>query len=185
MNTKHRINSDIYQILSLPSLNHFTVIEIRNSIQSKSNEYGNNNNARLFVARQIKSLEEAGLIVGKGSGRKKVFTKTELFHKTDFEPIDKRTSSGSLLNKTQQNDNSHSSISAELEKERTDIEIELTVTLAEIEEYKGLMSRSDELSSLIRPSYSETTQKAATLMAKLNVRISVLDLLRNKEASTC
>ncbi|EHK8998485.1 hypothetical protein KCU36_001743 [Vibrio vulnificus] len=185
MNTRHRINSDIYQILSLPSLNHFSVIEIRNSIQSKSNKYGNNNNARLYVARQIQSLEEAGLIISKGTGRKKVFTKTELFHKTDFEPIDKRTSDASLMKKTQEDDNNHSSISAELEKERTDIEVELTVTLAEIEEYKNLMRRSDELNSLLRPSYSETAQKAATLMAKLNVRSGVLDLLRSKEASTC
>lgn len=185
MNTKYRINSDIYQILSLPSLNHFSVIEIRNNIQSKSNKYGNNNNARLYVARQIQSLEEAGLIISKGTGRKKVFTKTELFHKTDFEPIDKRTSNASLMNKTQQHDYNHSSIYAELEKEKTDIETELTVTLAEIEEYKDLMKKSDELSSLLRPSYCETTQKAATLMAKLNVRSSVLDLLRNKEAPAC
>ncbi|MBY8168088.1 hypothetical protein KW507_15545 [Vibrio fluvialis] len=185
MNTKHRINSDIYQTLSLPSLNHFSVIDVRNSIQSNSNRYGNNNNARLFVTRQLQSLVEAGLIVCKGSGRKKVFTKTDLFHKADFELVDKRNSGRTLVKKAQQNDNRHSSIFAELEKERTDIEAELTVTLAEIEEYKNLMRRSDELNSLLRPAYSETAQKAATLMAKLNVRSSVLDLLRRKETSAC
>ncbi|WP_305811985.1 hypothetical protein [Photobacterium leiognathi] len=71
MNKKHRINGDIYQILCLPSLNYFSVIEIRNSIQSNTNKYGNKNNARLFVARQLQSLLEAGLIISKGTGRKK------------------------------------------------------------------------------------------------------------------
>lgn len=185
MNNQHRINGDIYQILSLPSLNYFSVIEIRNSIQSNTNKYGNKNNARLFVARQLQSLLEAGLIISKGTGRKKVFAKTDLFYKTDFKLIDKRTYGETFIANKQQDDNGRSLISTELEKERKDIEAELTVTLAEIEEYKGLMRRSDELSSLIRPLYSETTQKAATLMAKLNVRSGVLDLLRNKEASTC
>lgn len=185
MNNQHRINGDIYQILSLPSLNYFSVIEIRNSIQSNTNKYGNKNNARLFVARQLQSLLEAGLITSKGTGRKKVFAKTDLFYKTDFKLIDKRTYGETLIANKQQDDNGRSLISTELEKERKDIEAELTVTLAEIEEYKGLMRRSDELSSLILPLYSETTQKAATLMAKLNVRSGVLDLLRNKEASIC
>lgn len=181
MNTKHRINSDIYQTLSVPSLNHFSVIEVRNRIQANSNKYGNNNNARQFVSRQFHLLEKVGLISSKGSGRNKVFSKTAQFHKADFELVDKR----SKANKAIQPMKRDPSTVVTLEKEKNGIEAELTVALAEIDEYKVLMSRSTELSQLLKPSYLRATQRSTLLLAKLNVWSDALSVVQNDKVATC
>lgn len=84
MNKKHRINREIYQTLSQSSLNHFSVIEVRNSIQANSSRFGNSNNARLYVSRQLHLLEKLGLMSSKGSGRSKVFSKQHCFMKQNL-----------------------------------------------------------------------------------------------------
>lgn len=182
MNKKHRINREIYQTLSQSSLNHFSVIGVRNSIQANSSHFGNSNNARLYVSRQLHLLEKLGLMSSKGSGRSKVFSKTALFHETEFELVDKRSTKSQT---TQRVTTDQSAVGTTLEKEKHDIEAELTVTLAEIDEYKKLMNRSEELSHLLKPSYLSTTRKSALLLAKLNVWSDALRVIQENKDATC
>lgn len=78
-----------------------------------------------------------------------------------------------------------SAVGTTLEKEKHDIEAELTVTLAEIDEYKKLMNRSEELSHLLKPSYLSTTRKSALLLAKLNVWSDALRVIQENKDATC
>ncbi|MFA0338888.1 hypothetical protein AB4488_10400 [Vibrio breoganii] len=182
MRTQQRINSDIYQSISRTDITQFTVVEVRNSILERSNMYGNKNTARLFVARQLQALENAGFIKSELIGHKKYYSKTGKFVQSSFKLIqkNKRTKPAPSTKDKQQKP-----ISIDLENEKTGIEAELAITLAEVDEYKVLMMRSRELKKLLKPSYSVTTQKAAVLMAKLNVWSNAIELIKHSRSAAC
>ena len=182
MSTQQRINSDIYQSISQPEVTQFTVVDVRDYILENSDMYGNKNTARLFSARQLQKLEDIGLIESVGRGRHKVYSKSDDFFRANFKFVDKKRKTS--IPKTAEVQRNRP-IAIELESEKNHIEAELAITLAEVDEYKVLMARSGELNELLRPSYSVTAQKAAALMAKLNVWTSAIELIRHNRSATC
>ncbi|MEZ8742044.1 hypothetical protein AB6E21_18550 [Photobacterium swingsii] len=183
MATKHRLNRDIYHILSQPELESFSIAEVRVSLQKHSNLYNNKNSDYLFVARQLQSLFDKGLLNCEIRGRNKRYTKTAAFYQTEFKLREKRVSRARLCEPVQEE--SQGLIYHTLEIEKVDIETELTLALAEIEEYKKLMQRSNELHELLTPSYARATRKSGALMAKLNVLVEAIGLARQSCVSEC
>ncbi|MGR5488906.1 hypothetical protein ACPV5F_23965, partial [Vibrio alfacsensis] len=59
------------------------------------------------------------------------------------------------------------------------------ITLEEIKEYKTLMKRSRELRRLLDEPHSNATNKAALLVAKLNVWSEALNRLSQIELVSC
>ncbi|MDF5081806.1 hypothetical protein [Vibrio parahaemolyticus] len=182
MPKQYRLDSNIYQYVSQPDITDFTIVEVRDWVLECSDTYGNKDTARLFVARQIETLVDAGLLSVKRFGKKKKFFKTERFRQSALKVVTKR--------KRAQKEGTPSvsknmSLLHELLSEKTNIEAELAITLAEVDEYKALMARSNDLTKLLNESYSETTQKAAALMAKLNVWTHTLSLIQREEPSPC
>lgn len=135
----------------------------------------------MFFKRQLQNLEEAGLTSSKENARDKVFSKTALFHEADFKLVDKR----SIVRKQTQKSSKPSNVELMHEIEKSEVEAELTVALAEIDEYKKLMNRSTELSKLLKPSYLRTTQKSASLLARLNFWSDTLREIQDNKVVTC
>ncbi|MPW29675.1 hypothetical protein F9L16_11820 [Agarivorans sp. B2Z047] len=182
MRIRQRINSDIYKSISPTNIAQFTVVEVRDSILERSDMYGNKNTARLFVARQLQILEDAGFIKSDRIGHKKYYSRTPAFFEANFKLIEKKKRTNvSYASKNKQ----QKPVVIDLENEKTDIEAKLAITLAEVDEYKILMARSGELKQLLSPSYSAATQKAAALMAKLNVWSSAIDLIKHSRSTAC
>ncbi|WP_297478344.1 hypothetical protein [uncultured Photobacterium sp.] len=182
MNSKVKINQDIFNALEQIDFDTFSVIKIRDIIQTSSNQYKNNNVARLFVARKLEYLETIGALKSSGSGRSKRYLKTQNFYTINFEKVKKREHQQCSPNILKE----ESSLTAQqLEKERKDIETELTVILVELDEYKRLMNRSKTLQTILQPTYKNTTQKSATLMAQLNVWTNAISLLKKHERVSC
>ncbi|MFA0566015.1 hypothetical protein AB4559_20120 [Vibrio sp. 10N.222.51.C8] len=182
MRKQYRIDNNIYQYISQPEVTDFTVVGVRDWVLECSSMYGNKNNARLFVARQLDALEKAGLIVCKGAGRKKAFFRSERFFEAKFKSIAKQKRNKKI---NESPFPQQTSIFIELQNEKASIEAELAITLAEVDEYKVLMARSSDLNKLLKKSYLEATQKAAALMAKLNVWTRTMKLIRLDESTLC
>lgn len=181
MTKTYQINRDVYEAITHPTISNFCVSEIRKQIQSVSDAYGSVSNARQFVARQLDKLEKAGLAVSRGSKHNKVYSKTSAFHETKFELKDKRTRSSRVANTSLKSTPMYTT----LQREKSDIEAELTITLEEIKEYKTLMKRSRELRRLLDEPHSNATNKAALLVAKLNVWSEALKRLNQIELVSC
>ncbi|AYO17542.1 hypothetical protein D0812_24615 [Vibrio owensii] len=178
----HRIDSNIYQYISPPEATDFTILEVRDWVLKCSDMYGSKSAARLFVARQLEALVKVGLISVNSSGRKKTFSKTAYFNEDKIKIVTKKQRTKKEVLPVHSHDKS---IFNELRNERADIEAELAITLAEVDEYKALMARSNALNTLLKASYSEATQKAATLMAKLNVWTHTISLMQLDRKSPC
>ncbi len=182
MPKQHRLDSNIYQYVSQPDITDFTIIEVRDWVLERSDTYGSKDTARLFVARQIEALVDAGLISMKRFGKKKKFFKTKRFSQSELQIVTKKKKPQKEATPSV---SKNVSLLHELSSEKTNIEAELAITLAEIDEYKALMARSNALTKLLNESYTETTQKAAALMAKLNVWTHTLSLIQREESSPC
>ncbi|MGR5096002.1 hypothetical protein ACPV5O_26075 [Vibrio maritimus] len=181
MTKTYRINRDVYEAINNPAISNFCVSDIRKHIQSVSDTYGSVSNARQFVARQLDKLEKAGLAVSRGSKQNKVYSKASAFHETKFELKDKRTRRSRVANTCFDS----TPLYTTLQREKSDIEAELTITLEEIKEYKTLMNRSKELRRLLDEPHSNATNKAALLVAKLNVWSEALKRLSRSEPLSC
>lgn len=182
MPKQQRVDNNIYQYISPNEVTDFTVVEVRDWILEHSDMYGNKNNAGLFVTRQLQSLKEAGLITQKRAGRKATYFKSDRFFEANFKLVSKKRRKRSTQKPIMQQ---KKHIVVELENEKTNIEAELAITLAEVNEYKVLMARSNDLNKLLKPSCSERAQKAAVLMAKLNVWTSTIELIRLNRSELC
>ena len=130
-----------------------------------------------FAARHIQSIELKGLSWASTLGRSKQYIKTLKFHNCHFQLIDTKPQRSNLFTKSIPNTSSTSSDLTYLEKEKYELSEKLNITLAEIEEYKQLMKRSDLVSQLVTPYYIEATKRAATLLGKLNAWNNALEAI--------
>ncbi|ABU74108.1 hypothetical protein [Vibrio campbellii] len=182
MTKKVQVNRDIYEIISLPSVSEFRVTQIRNLITKKSGHYSNKNTARLYVARQLESLEKQGVLKSQGLRHNKTYRKTDMFADANFILKDKRVSKKRPDNSGPLNS---ASVKSMLMDEKKDIESNLTIALAEINEYKLLMSRSKSLHNLLLSSHLDAVNKAAVLVAKLNVWTDAIKLVTKQDVKSC
>lgn len=177
-----RINQNLYETLVSVGKSTFTVSEIRDYLMAKEGAQRNKQAVRLTVYRQLRKLEDAGIVLSSGEGRRKIFTKTEHFGSVLFEIKKKR-----LPHSAQSTIPSSESkiIYDSLRKEKVEIESELTIALDEIEEFKTLMHRSDTLKEVLSNEYNAATRKAASLIAKLNVWAKAIELTAEHREKQC
>ncbi|WP_210455658.1 hypothetical protein [Vibrio crassostreae] len=170
--SKYRINKDIYEILFPRTTSKISVKDIRREFAIRSTRVGEEQSTmRAFIARELKRLERAGLLVGRGYGAYRIYHKTLEFYEANFSLTKRRNYS---------NKQKDINLLEELERERSDIEIELAAALTEVDEYNLLMERSVKLKPLLTPLYNEANNKASSLVAKLNVRNKTLNLITKK-----
>ncbi|QIA62275.1 hypothetical protein GT360_01445 [Vibrio astriarenae] len=181
MSEKYLINRDIYGVITSPSMNEFQAAQVRELIQKASNAYDDSNNTRVLVARHLNKLERIGALTSTGVRQSKKYKKTASFDEFNFVLKDKRSRSTT----SNVNEPSVSKLKSELIKEKTDIETELRIALAEVEEYRGLMNRSSELTQILNEPYALAATKTASLVAKLNVWSKAIKLVSEKEIKVC
>ncbi|MFG0904921.1 hypothetical protein [Photobacterium damselae] len=173
MNPTIKLNQDIFNALKQINSDLFSVIEIRNIIQTTPDK--NKNAARLYVARKLEALTTIGILKCTGSGRSKLYSKTRYFYTANIEIIKKRELK--LNNNEKSKDNIPSTIEL-LESEREYIEKDLANTIAELSEYKNLINRSETLQEVLQPTYQKVVEKSGSLQAKLHVWSRTISLLK-------
>ena len=172
MTNKTVLNEYIYTLLIEKGFDGLTVPCLRDELLKITEEFKEIVEARKFLYRQLLQLEQKGLLLTKGQGRKRTYHKSELFKVTEFKAkkrkLQKRKAVKQISDETLTLD--------ELVLERRKCEAELAIALAEIEEFQILSERlPSQKSSLLRLS-EETRERSVRYLAKVNVLNQVLKL---------
>ncbi|HIF9153717.1 TPA: hypothetical protein ACX6SN_001442 [Photobacterium damselae] len=175
MNPTIKLNQDIFNALKQINSDLFSVIEIRNIIQTTPDKYKNKNAARLYVARKLEALTTIGMLKRSGSGRSKLYSKTRYFYTANIEIVEKRKNK--LKEKKQSEENIQLTIK-ELESEKKFIENELMKTITELNEYKILINRSDSLQKALQFTYQKLIRNCDILTTQINVRKNTILILK-------
>ncbi len=182
MTQKIRVNREIYEIISLPTMEEFRATQIRNLMPQISKHFSNKDTARLYVSRQLERLEKRGLLESQGERQNRTYKKTNMFAEAHFILKDKRVMANRVNVAKPLGD---SADKPRLIDEKKDIESNLTIALAEVDEYKILMNRSKSLHNLLLPSHADAVNKAAALVAKINVWTDAIKLVTQQEEKSC
>jgi hypothetical protein len=133
-------------------------------------------------------LVATGFLHASGENREKKYKKTSLFNQVVFEskPLKKRRTvkvddKNTVLLEEPKSENKASL----LKKECNEIQANLAVSLAEVEEYKFLMGRFPEVSSLLAPVFTKEKERSVLLLAKLNTRTYLLKALKSQKDVKC
>lgn len=155
----HPIYSDIYRIISPASIAEFNTSDLRDRIASGISPISNEAQAlRMRIARQLKRLEEQGLLESRIYSRVRVYSKTKAFYRVSFDLVDWTAPKPH---------NKYKSQYLSLQKELKYVKIQLKEKQSEASEYRKLMQRSDELSEVVRPLITETTESINRLKRNL------------------
>ncbi|MGL6314785.1 hypothetical protein [Vibrio sp. WXL103] len=172
MTIDYRINRDIYEAISSPSMQYFRIIEVRDLICANSNKYGTKQTARAYVGRELGILARHGLLASTGVGHNRKYYKTSLFYKVTFELREKK-----VYPKCRKTYEQPVRLKAELEKERELVGKELAEAKAKETEYESLMRRSNQLREVLRDTYDAATKESSALTVKWNVLSHTIKLL--------
>ncbi|MEZ9976784.1 hypothetical protein AB4382_11680 [Vibrio breoganii] len=159
----HQIYSDIHRVISPSNMVDFSASNLRVRIASGISANSNEAQAlRVRIARQLKRLEEQGLLESRIYSRIRVYSKTEAFYKANFELVEWTAPKPR---------NKYKSQYLSLKKELKYVRVKLKERQSEALEHRKLMQRSEELSEVVRPLFTETTEA----MDKLKARTAALD----------
>lgn len=189
MNKTPKLIKPMYNLLIEMEIDDFSILQVRDKLLEITNRFNNKTDARKFIHRHVHHLVSRGYLVIEGAGRRKKFTKTALFHSTNFtvreeqlKPKKKTTNINSELSdelSDQQNDY------IVLSKERNQYQGELSITLAEVDEYTALLSRFPDRSSLLCSLHSSAKEKAATILGKMNAIDALMSSIEQGFTESC
>ncbi|BCN24789.1 MULTISPECIES: hypothetical protein [Vibrio] len=168
---KHRINRDVYEALAPKELQSFTVNDVRNSLRNTSAEYSDPLSLRVFVAREVKKLVDAGVVIGLGNQRNRIYHKTPLFYEIDFYLTQRR------YRKKKSGGAEKEAVIELLQYEKNNLERERSTIETEVEEYQLLIERSEELGVLLSPLLQTAQDKLSGIVTRLNVRTQAINLI--------
>ncbi|MGI9838783.1 hypothetical protein [Vibrio parahaemolyticus] len=181
MNRTKKLSHPIYNLLVNQGLDRFTVTQARDELQKSIDRFGNANDARKYVYRQINHLVFNGYLKTVGHGRTKLYIKTEAFNLDSFSKkiVEKYQRETIRTEKIVQIGQTEKYIET-LEKERIRYKSELSVTFAEEQEYCRLMSRFPDKKQLLMPIYTKTKERSETTLGKINALTNVLNIMQNQ-----
>lgn len=184
-----KLSQPIYNLLINIELDKFTVTQARDEMQKSEYSISDDNQARMYIYRQLHRLVANGLLRTEGEERDKVYCKTELFNQFRFvikptkSQVIKKRKPGAVVNKIAERVVNKADM---LEKECNEIQANLSVSLAEVEEYQQLMVRFPDTKSLLHSVFEREKERSVQLLAKLNTRTYLLNALKSQtEGDVC
>lgn len=187
MNKTPKLLKPMYNLLIEKNMDSFSILQARDELLKSTDRFSDENEARKFIHRQVHHLASKGYLIILGTGRQKRFKKTELFHKTDFSVRSEQSKPKSVRIKHESNEPPTKILDDHivLIKERNQYQGELAISLAEAEEYKALLGRFPDRSTLLFPLHSAAKEKAATILGKMNAVNALIASIEQDGNQTC
>jgi len=181
MKKTKKLSHPIYNLLINQNLDRFTVTQARDALQKSIDCFDNANDARKYVYRQINHLVSNGYLKTVGTGRAKLYIKTEAFNLGSFSKkmVKKFQCEAIKPEKITQIGDTEKYIET-LKKERIQYKSELSVTFAEEQEYSRLMSRFPDKKELLMSVYTQAKERSETTLGKINALTSVLNIMQKQ-----
>ncbi len=172
--TIHPYIIDSLKINNKPS---FKISDIREllrigMLQDKSTGY-----VRKFVSKQLNTMVKQGLLTTSGNNRNKVFHKTPLFEQVNTLSVEPEINDTIAVGLT-----SPAPYIAELDKVRGKLNAELTMLIAEMDEYRSIMTQYPQTQEKVKKLHQESTELSATLTGQITAISKTIDLLTSESA---
>ena len=187
MSKTTKLNKSMYNLLIEKNMDHFSILQARDELLKSIERFNDKTEARKFIHRQVHHLASIGYLEILGTGREKRFKKTELFNKTEFSVRSEQSKPKSVRIKHESNEPPTKILDDHivLIKERNQYQGELAISLAEAEEYKALLGRFPDRSTLLFPLHSAAKEKAATILGKMNAVNALIASIEQDGNQTC
>lgn len=185
MKQQARLSKPMYNLLISKNLDQFSITQARDELLKTSDRFDDVNEARKYVYRQVSRLTYKGYLAVKGQGRRKIYTKTDLFYRIQF--TERRDRAESVLGHISQ-ELGATGVSFDfsiLEKERNQYHGELSISLAEVDEYKHLLARIPSKQRSLQNLMTDAKERSAALLGKINAITALLSTLADKDAEGC
>ncbi len=153
----------------------FRISDIRDllltsTMQDKSIDY-----VRMFVSKQLNTLVKQGLLIKSGNNRNTQFHKTPLFEQVNTLNVEPEINDTKAVGLT-----SPAPYIAELDKVRGKLNAELTMLIAEMDEYRSIMTQYPQTQEKVKKLHQESTQLSATLTGQITAISKTIDLLTSE-----
>ncbi|HHC7267565.1 TPA: hypothetical protein ACN30M_001328 [Vibrio parahaemolyticus] len=187
MNQTPKLLKPMYNLLIEKNMDNFSILQARDELLKSKDRFSDETQARKFIYRQVHHLASKGYLVIQGAGRQKRFKKTELFHKAEFSVRTDKSKPKSVNTNHESNERSpaRNDDHIVLIKERNQYQGELAISLAETEEYKALLGRFPDRSSLLYPLHSAAKERAATILGKMNAVNALISSIEQDGTEAC
>ncbi|MCG3726950.1 hypothetical protein [Vibrio cincinnatiensis] len=185
MNKTPKLLKPMYNLLIEKNMDNFSILQARDELLKSTGRFSDETEARKFIHRQVHHLASKGYLVILGTGRQKRFKKTELFHKTNFSVRTENPKSVKIKEESNEPPTKRLDDHIVLIKERNQYQGELAISLAEAEEYKALLGRFPDRSTLLFQLHSAAKEKAATILGKMNAVNALIASIEQDGNQTC
>lgn len=175
------VHPDIIDVLTQSELNEFKIPQIRDVLLATKMQSKSKDTVRLFVSRHLNDLVEQGLLISTGTRRKKVFRKTKLFEQLNVlanSDIDNKIKFESVEREIPE----QKSHLIELGKIKSRLNAELAILMAEVDEYRSIMTQFPQTQEKVRRLHEESAQQSATLTGQITAITKTIELLQSEVA---
>jgi hypothetical protein len=168
---------DIIDVLTRMNSQQFNITKIRDLLLASTMKDKNISTVRLFVSKHLNEMVRQGYLTTTGTRRQKTFRKTALFEQI-----------GSFPNKTLNDDievesdilirSDEKPFITELENIKNRLNGELAISIAEMDEYRSIMTLFPQTEEKVSQLHQESTQYSATLTGQITAIAKTIQLLQ-------
>ncbi|MDV6254037.1 hypothetical protein [Vibrio sp. EA2] len=170
------IHPYIIDSLKKENKNEFGISEIRDLLFATTMQEKSKDHVRLFVSKQLNKMVKQGILTTSGNNRNKRFHKTEL-----FEQLNTPSCKGSAHDKTgTECVKKPNSYLQELDKARSRLNAELVMLIAEMDEYRSIMTQFPQTKEKVSKLHEESTQHSATLTGQITAISKTIEVLQSE-----
>lgn len=161
----------MHKLLIEKEMDGFSVVELRDAFVSIDNGRTDPDEARRMVYRQIKRFTDNNWLISEGKGRQKRYFQTSQFQNLQVEP---------KVQTARINSPSRTDYSV-LFCEHGQYKAELEIVLSEIDEYRSVIRRFQELEIKLNPLLEQAKERSAHLLGKVNALSNALNSLSKRQ----
>lgn len=172
---KMKLKAELNQILSDPTFDNFTVLELRNTLLNSLDDKNlNKSEVRQVAYSQVLWLTKKGHLskIDASNNRKIRYKKTAIFY-SSLKTTSSESSSTDITDATPTMD-SHNHIQQNLLEKLQLYKFELLTCLGESDEYKTLYSEFPELKKQLKESYHQTKDHSSKLLGRIKAIESLI-----------
>lgn len=172
------VHKNIIDFFNKSDVEEFKISDIRNFLLVTTMQDKSKDNVRMFVSKQLNAMVKQELLTTNGNLRNKVFRKTHRFEEFKIKG-----------NIEQERNEIQTQIAikpapylSELSKIKNRLNGELAILIAEMDEYRSIMTHFPQTQKKVRRLYEESTQRSATITGQITALTKTIELIQSEES---
>lgn len=170
------VHQNIIDFFNKSDVDEFKISDVRNFLLATTMRNKSNDNVRMFVSKQLNAMVKQELLTTNGNLRNKVFRKTRRFEEFKIKGNDEQERNEFQTQIAIKPD----SYLSELSKIKKKLNGELAILIAEMDEYRSIMTNFPQTQKKVRRLYEESTQRSATITGQITALTKTIELIQSE-----